>query len=353
MTYLWILLALVVFVLAAAAHYAFWTRRLDVPMDYEVAEEIQTPDGASIMVYRLPLPSHLRTARPALLVHGIGIDHRNNDLLPNASLARHLHEAGRDVWLLRLRSGGMVRRFRDAKKVRFAAMAKEDIALGVETVLKRTSQTQLDYVGFSMGGMLLYAALTARYVDPAKLAKVVIIGSPARVGSIPFRGLITRLPDAFIPTIPIRFISRMFAFIAELFSSPIHHFIVNPGNLERGVTSRAMMTVEDAPSWLALDFLNFLREGGVVRIEGRDVVEGLRDIHVPVLFFVGGADRLAPAVVVRPAFEAWGASFADTDKRFVVLSVAAGALADYGHGDLAFGRHARVDLFDPIEAFLG
>ena len=55
---------------------------------------------------------------------------------------------------------------------------------------------------------------------------------------------------------------------------------------------------------------------------------------------------------MRPAFDAWGSALLTIEKRFVVLSTAEGAQADYGHGDLAFGRHARVDLFDPIEVFL-
>ena len=347
------LLALVLFVGLAYAHYAYWTKRFGVPMEYLLEDEIRTADGAFIMLYRLPLPVTLKSTRPVLLVHGIGIDHRNNDMLPNASLARHLHDAGRDVWLLRLRSGGMVRRFRDAKKVRFAAMAKEDVTLGVDTVLLRTNETQLDYVGFSMGGMLLYAALTAKYLTFEKLAHVVIIGSPARVGhNVPFRGLVMRFPDAMIPTIPIRFLSRMLAFISELFDTPIHSFVVNPRNLEKGVAQRAMMTVEDAPSWLAIDFLGWMRAGGIVRVDGKDVVEGLVDATVPALFFVGGVDRLAPEHAVRPAFDAWGSANPAIEKRFVMLSTAAGALGDYGHGDLAFGRHARVDVFDPIEAFL-
>ena len=357
------LIALALFAGLAYAHYAYWTRRFGVPMEYLLEDEICTADGAYIMLYRLPLPVTLKATRPVLLVHGIGIDHRNNDMLPNASLARHLHDAGRDVWLLRLRSGGMVRRFRDAKKVRFDAMVKHDIPLGVDTVLLRTNETQLDFVGFSMGGMLLYGALTAtspqgetseRVLAFEKLAHVVIIGSPARVGhSVPFRALVERFPDAMVPTIPIRFLSRMFAFISELFDTPLHGFIVNPRNLEKGVAQRAMMTVEDAPSWLAVDFLGWMRAGGIVRVDGKDVVEGLVDATVPALFFVGGVDRLAPEHAVRPAFDAWGSANAAIEKRFVVLSTAAGALADYGHGDLAFGRHARVDLFDPIEVFLG
>ena len=348
------LIAVLLFLALAYAHYLYWTRRFGVPMEYLLEDEIRTADGAYIMLYRLPLPVTMKTTRPALLVHGIGIDHRNNDMLPNASLARHLHDAGRDVWLLRLRSGGMVRRFHDAKKVRFGAMAKEDIALGVDTVLLRTDEKQLDYVGFSMGGMLLYAAITAKYLDFQKLAHVVIIGSPARVGhSIPFRALLQRFPDAMVPTIPIRFLSRMFAFISELFDTPIHSFVVNAKNLDKGVAQRAMMTVENAPSWLAVDFLGWMRAGGIVRVDGKDVIEGLAEVNVPALFFVGGVDRLAPEHAVRPAFEAWGSAVPDIEKRFVLLSTATGALADYGHGDLAFGRHARVDLFDPIEIFLG
>ena len=55
------------------------------------------PDGA---------PSGSREILPpVLLVHGVGANHRNNDLHPDFSLARHLAALGRDVWLLTLRSG--------------------------------------------------------------------------------------------------------------------------------------------------------------------------------------------------------------------------------------------------------
>jgi hypothetical protein len=56
---------------------------------------------------------------------------------------------------------------------------------------------------------------------------------------------------------------------------------------------------------------------------------------------------------VRAAYDAWGSQTAAVSKQFVVLGAAHGSEADYGHGDLAVGRHAKRDLFLPIDAFLG
>ncbi|MFO0711441.1 MAG: alpha/beta fold hydrolase [Sandaracinus sp.] len=346
-----LVLALALFVVASIAHYVFWTRRLERPMTYALSERLETPDGAAIELHRLPGDAPTSPI-PVLLVHGVGIDHRNNDMLPEVSLARHLRASGRDVWLLRLRSGGMSRVFKDKRKVRFARMAEHDLPLGVREVLTRTGQPHLDYVGFSMGGMLAYAAIGAHRIDPALLRRVVIIGSPARVGHyVPFRHLLTRLPEPLVPTLPLRLGSRMVAFASEWMTTPVHHLVYNPRNVEPGLAGPAMMTVEDIPGPLNVDFLSFIRRG-IVHFEDRDVIEGLRHVSIPVLFFAGERDRLAPPEAVRVAFDAWGADAGEVDKRFVLLSVKEGASADYGHGDLAIGRAAKRDIFEPIERFL-
>ncbi|MFN7697522.1 MAG: alpha/beta fold hydrolase [Deltaproteobacteria bacterium] len=346
-------LGLALFVAASLAHYVFWTRRLTVPREYASRERLPTADGALIELHRLPGPV-ATASTPVLLVHGVGIDHRNNDMLPQVSLARHLREAGRDVWLLRLRSGGLWRVFGDTKKVRFARMAEHDLPLAVRAVLDRTGASSLDYVGFSMGGMLAYAAIGAHRIDPALLRRVVIIGSPARVGHyVPLRHFLTRIPAPLVPPLPLRLGSRMVAFAAEWVRTPLHHLLYNPDNVERGLAGPAMMTVEDIPGPLNVDFLSFIRRG-VVHFEGKDVLEGLRHVTIPVLFFAGARDRLSPPEAVRIAYDAWGAEAGvAVDKRFVLLARGEEASADYGHGDLAIGRAAKADLFEPIERFLG
>lgn len=348
---LWVLALLVALGVASFAHYAFWTRRYEIPMAYALSLRLPTEDGAAIEVHRLPgeptpgLP-------PVLLVHGVGIDHRNNDMLPQASLARHLRAAGRDVWLLRLRSGGMKRVFHDAKKVRFRAMARHDLPLGIRTVLEHTGAAQLDYVGFSMGGMLFYAAAGAHLVDPQYVRRVVIIGSPARVGHyVPLRQWLARIPAPFVPPLPLRLVSRMVAFASEWMTTPIHHLVYNPHNVERDLAGPALMTVEDIPGPLNVDFLSFIRRG-IVHLEGKDVLEGLRDVGLPALFFAGARDRLAPPESVRIAFDAWGARVPGVDKRFVLLARSEGASADYGHGDLAIGKRVVDEVYEPIRNFL-
>ncbi len=340
-------------VLLAVLHYVFWTRRLTVPMDYALTESIALPDGARIELRRLPGGASPHP-RPILLVHGVGIDHRNNDPLPNRSLARTLRARGRDVWLLRLRSGGTARGPLARRKVRFAAMARLDVPEGVRAVLARTGAARLDYVGFSMGGMLLYAGLTVGSIDPARLGSVVILGSPARVGEgLPLLTTLARLPRWLVPSLPLRWLARMFAFTADWPVTRLASLVFNPRNVDRGVSGPTMMTIESIASGLNADFLDFVRRGEV-HVDGRDVLEGLAPMTSRALFVAGARDRLAPPEAVRAAFLAWGRASpgAPPETRFLLLGKATGAQEDYGHGDLAIGRDAARDVFEPVARFL-
>lgn len=350
-----LVIALGLFLALAVAHYVFWTRRLTVEMPYAETHAIAMPDGAPIELRRLPGDATSKGA-PILLVHGVGIDHRNNDPLPHRSLARTLASRGHDVWLLRLRSGGTVRElggrgWSARRHVHFAAMARYDVPLGVAAVLEKTGAAQLDYVGFSMGGMLLYASLSQGTLDPRQLRRAVILGSPARVGAgMPLLGWLSRLPRALVPAVPLRLPARMFAFSADWPTSRLASLVFNRANVEPGVSAKVMMTIESIPSGLGADFLDFVRRGKV-HVDDRDVLEGLEALTIPALFFAGARDGLAPPEAVRAAFDRWGSAHPAPDKRFVLLSSERCA-HDYGHGDLAIGRHAEQDIFLPVARFL-
>lgn len=365
-----VLALLVTLLIAAIAHYRYWVRRLTVPLEYVLEERIETPDGSAIELRRVPplrdegggavepapekLPGALARP-PVLLVHGIGINHQNNDVLPDLSLARHLATAGRDCWLLTLRTGRVGARWRERALMRFERMARYDLPIGIDRVLEITGAPQLDYVGFSMGGMLLYGSI-ARTVDPAKVRKVVIIGSPAIVRApwpLALFGWIRFLPWWLLPTIPLRLLSRMIAFAADwLPFTPLHQLVYNPRNVERGIAGAALMTVQDMPAALSHDFVRWSALGGPIDVEGASIVERLEKLSNPAIFFAGAADRLAPPESVRAAYDAWGRDQPAADKTFVLLGREAGASEDYGHGDLAIGRRAREDVFEPIAAFL-
>ena len=129
LSYPWVYLlfplaGLVIAFAAVWGHLRFWVARLSLPLPYAVEEVLQTQDGARIELRRVPRPGDGATRSglpPVLLVHGLAANHRNQDLHPDCSLARHLAASGRDVWLLTLRSGRALR-WAERKQARFAAM---------------------------------------------------------------------------------------------------------------------------------------------------------------------------------------------------------------------------------------
>lgn len=330
-------------------------RSLGVSLAYDLEERLPTGDGSFIELRRLPAPEHALALPPVLLVHGLGANHRNNDLSEDVSLARFLQRRGHDVWLLTLRSGLARRSYGDVRRTRFEAMVREDVPLAIREVLARTDAARVDYVGFSMGGMLLYAA-AGTTVPASSFRKIVIVGSPAIVRSplrLPFPSIVGRIPALMFPTVRLRWAARAGAFAAGRVRTFAHHWVFNPDNVGKGVASSALVNViEDVPGPLNLDFATWASSAnGHVTFEGKPVLARLGELSIPILFFAGGADRLAPPSAVRAAFDAWGKD-SGVDKRFVLLSRESGAKADYGHGDLAVGSHVKEEIFEPLAEFL-
>ncbi|MCB9738897.1 MAG: alpha/beta fold hydrolase [Deltaproteobacteria bacterium] len=362
----WALLAavlLLVLALMTWAHVRFWRRRLHVPLDYDDVQRLDTPDGSAIELRRLRPRGEATSeagepARPVLIIHGLAINERNCDAHPDRSFARHLAAAGRDVWLVTLRSGRNDHAPGERSRVRFAAMARHDVPLAVQAVRAQTGAAKIDLCGFSMGGMLLYATL-GRVVPVDAVGKVVIFGSPARLG-VPVWPLskVKGLPDALAPMMPYRFLSALYAPFVDWFSTPFHRIVYNPDGVARGLTGSVMVdAMRDVPRPLHREFAAWAMGDGELRVDGARAIDGLRGLTLPVRFFAGAADGLAPPRSLRPAFEAWGADAAGAeggqpDKAFVVLGRATGCGHDYGHGDMMYAERAPAEVFEPARRFL-
>jgi hypothetical protein len=161
------------------------------------------------------------------------------------------------------------------------------------------------------------------------------------------------LPRSLTPTVPLRLVMRTLAFAHRVVPRFILRMFLNPPNVPRQVVASSMTDMfEDIPGALGADFVRWASRGGEVTIDGEPILEGLRSVEVPVLFFAGKLDFLAPPDSVRAAYEAWGKGFAGVDKQFVLLAPENGTRHEYGHGDFAFGLHARDEVYVPAARFL-
>ncbi|MFK7998897.1 MAG: alpha/beta fold hydrolase [Polyangiales bacterium] len=344
-TLAWIALGLVVALAGFALHLWFWGRRLRVGMNYDFVERRRASDGG---LYELRRVNDSSAGPPVLLVHGIAVNHRSVDALPEVSMARQLESEGHDVWLLTLRSGVPERWWeillRRRRAVRFEAMARYDLPEAIERICVLSGARAVDYVGYSMGGMLLYAALAAGALSNERVRHAALVGSPGRVESpLPGIRLIARIPRWCVPRLPLRLYGHALAFAADFMETPLHRLLANPRHLGPGFAARAMINmVEDIPASLAADFARWLAGDGAVTLKtGDPVLAGLARVTIPALFIAGAADHIAPPESVRAAFEAWGREN-DVAKRFVLLDAVD---APYGHTDLVLGISAARDVF--------
>jgi polyhydroxyalkanoate synthase len=344
-------------------HLRFW-KRLSVTLSYEAVETLVMPDGGTIELRRVGR-SELSGAEgessdvPVLMVHGLAMNHRNHDTAEEISLARFLRGQGRDVWLLTLRSGRPSRSLRRPREwvygpaqSDFAAMVKYDLPIAVREVLARTGQPQLDFAVFSMGGMLLYAGLD-RSVDSKLVRRAALFAAPARVRPLGALNLSRFLPAALSPSVPMVLMTRSFAFFPRLVPSVLWRRLYNPRNVDAKVERSMLWDVwEDIPGRLGSDFVRWSARGGALTVDGTEVLPGLSQVNVPACFFAGSVDWLAPVATVYAGFDAWGKDVPNLEKHFVLLGRASGTRDDYGHCDIAFGRHAKTEVFEPAARFL-
>ncbi|MCU9948860.1 alpha/beta fold hydrolase [Pseudomonas sp. PDM13] len=294
--------------------------RGDITEDVYRLKPGNSPDSSvELVLTRLGLVGHEeQRGEPVVLLHG-SFSNRRFWYSPKClGLGPHLARAGFDVWIAEMRGHGLSPRNQDYRRNRVADYARYDLPAIGAFVREQAGQVP-HWIGHSLGGITLAAALGGHYLGEEDAASVALFGSqisrvywPLKVPPVEWGG---------------RFLLKRMAVLS------------GPG-LKRGP--------EDEPIGIGLESLRWHGLFGRFGDAERDWWKGLAEVRVPVLAVGAAGDLQDPAWACRKLLEQFGSE----TRQFLCLSRENGFADDYGHIEMLVSKHAQQEVWPLVEHWL-
>ncbi len=298
---------------------------------------VRTDDGWTLALRHYPGPG-----APVLLVHGMSASHHNFDFRPEVSLADDLRLRGFDVWVAVLRGDPGSRPPDPARRwaFDFDDHVDHDVPALVDAVLARSGRARLGFVGHSMGGILLYAAMGRQ---PERIAAGVAISAPATLAEQrAVHRLVRASPVIGRGRIRNRAAVRATAWLGR--ASPVARLLAEPADMDPAmIRGLAHFAVTDLAKGVQRQVRRWLAAGAILDREGRPL---LRPSEVPLLVLTGAGDKIVPSADAEAAC----ALFPDCTA--LRLGRATGYSADFGHIDIVLGTRSRAEVYPLVGDFL-
>jgi pimeloyl-ACP methyl ester carboxylesterase len=327
---------------------------IDAPLACRASIEFaRTPDRWDIALHHY---AGERADLPAvILCPGYACNRNFLDFDERYSLARFLARRGFDAWVLELRGHGYSEPAggRSSRGWTFDDLVQFDVPTAVTHVRARCAGRRLVWVGHSMGGMVMYAALGQNPTVQESLAGLVTLASPIAfpaVASQVMRSLgelFLRLP---LPEVLPQHGALVAIWTAIGWTPRATEIGMNPSNVDHGVFGEALRrSICNVPRTMLRQLAQWSLTGEFRSCDRRtDYRANLSRIRTPMFIIAGAADRLASPEMVRYAYD----RISSSRKQYREFAARRGDSADYGHIDLIFGRHAPDEVFPPIGAWI-
>ncbi len=313
---------------------------------------VQTKDDWKLTIEHFPADGAKKQKFPLLICHGLGANRNYFKANNEDSLVRNLQKAGYDVWLMDLRgrpeAGDTGYWFgKHTYTYSMDEYVNHDLDAAIAYVLQQTGASKLNYVGHSMGGIIMYARLGT--LQESRVANFVAIASPMNFlpyNSWTFKLYSMRSGMVLLPVLPLRPGAIMGSFIPEALYAPFIDAFLNSENTSRGVKTLLLQrSINNISKPEIKQFIYMTENGGMFSADGRvSYRENLKKVTTPVYLLAGRRDELADPAVVRDIYE----RVASKDKTFEIFSRADGYIDDYGHTDLIFGKVAHKEVHPKI-----
>lgn len=278
-----------------------------------------SPDqSVELAVTRLGLASQENRGVPVILLHGSFSNRRFWYSPRGIGLGAYLARAGFDVWIAEMRGHGLSPRNQAYRHNTVADYARYDLPAIAAFVREQSGQTP-HWIGHSLGGITLAAALGGHYLDEHSAASAALFGSQISRIYWPLK----------VP--PVEWGSR-------LLLKAFHH--VSGARFKRGP--------EDEPIGLALESLRWHRLFGRFGDADTDWWAGLAETRVPLLAVAATGDQQDPAWACRKLY-----TQAATDSScFLELGLATGFASDFGHVEMLVSKEAQAEVWPVAEYWL-
>jgi len=322
-----------------------------------------TQDGWRLGVrhYR---PAHPDPGKlPVILCHGMGLNATFWTLTDN-HLPAQLAERGYEVYVYDIRaSGENARQGRPDRINRFLRgtpfrelgesswtvddLVRYDMPAILDYVKRETGQSRVNWVGHSLGGMMMFPFLELS-TEPERIANFVGMGSTIIQAGAPHRDMLAANASirGLLCVASAGRLGRPLAFFRMPGMASIDKFYYSTENVDRLTISRFYgYTLEDPGPGALRQFAPYLRRGHLLSVDGKiDYSARLSEVTVPVLMVAGAGDLLSDVPSTRMTFDALGSG----DRTLYVFGKASGHVADYGHCDLVWSRYAPREIFPVV-----
>ncbi len=318
--------------------------------DHDELHYAITDDGVHLALYRyLPKKGQAQTC-PIILCHGVTSNRFTWDLM-EVNFARYLADKGHDVWSLELRGSQGSRQTTSGKQIslhfNFDDHVEKDLPAAIDHVISATSSNQVDWIGHSMGGMLLYAYLT-QFKDN-RIRRGCAIGSPGTMKKTPriYHKVTFFIPPyRYYPLIHTNFFLTFFLPFVRLGLVWTDVVVNRKNTTPKYLTAMAVNVIGDVSTRLGLHLAYMVRKGNLRQFPPGDFSyeNNLSNITIPLLLVSGAKDLLGPPFRLKHVLD----NISSKEKHFIECSVKNGYCADYGHTDLILGNKAKDEVWPGI-----
>jgi pimeloyl-ACP methyl ester carboxylesterase len=322
-----------------------------------------TRDGWKLGIRHLAPATPDPNKLPVVLCHGLGLNATFWTITDN-HLPEQLVARGYEVFLVDLRGSGnsaqlgavgaVNARLRETFLLELGEgrwtvdeMSFYDVPAVLDYIKAATGHERVNWVGHSLGGMLLFAFLEMS-PESWRIANFVGMGSTIIQAEIPQadmlranRGL--RILSGLASTGRL---GRPLMFIRFPGLDRIDQFYFTSENVDKRTIKRFYgYTLEDTGRAALRQLDPYLEFGHYVSADRKtDYAARLGEVVVPTLLLAGEADCMSDMPSTELTFAALGSG----DKTLLRFGKRDGHLADYGHCDLVWSRYAPRELFPPL-----